>query len=147
MPALGQISVVDDDESVRESLQGLLRSVGFGVSAFDSAESFLESESIPSTECLILDLRMPGMSGIDLQRELTGRDARIPIIFVTAQCDEAIRSQVVAAGALACLCKPFAEQDLLEAVETALGGSSVARNERQSCLKITNHRRFTDDYS
>jgi FixJ family two-component response regulator len=129
MPAIGQISVVDDDESVRESLQGLLNSVGFGVSAFDSAESFLESESMPRTECLILDLRMPGMSGIDLQRELAGRDLRIPIIFVTAHYDETVRSQVMAEGALACLRKPFAEQDLLDAVETALGNETDDSNE------------------
>jgi FixJ family two-component response regulator len=122
MPDIGKISVVDDDESVRESLQGLLKSVGFGVSSFNSAEAFLESESIPSTECLILDLRMPGMSGIDLQRELMGRDLRIPIIFVTAHYDATIRSQVLAEGALACLRKPFAEKELLDAVESALGG-------------------------
>ena len=132
MPDTGQISVVDDDESVRESLQGLLKSVGFGVSAFDSAESFLESESMPGTECLILDLRMPGMSGVDLQRELVERDLRIPIIFVTAHYDEAIRSQVLAEGALACLRKPFDEQDLLDAVETALGGQEESDEGKQT---------------
>jgi FixJ family two-component response regulator len=132
MPDVGKISVVDDDESVRESLQGLLKSVGFGVSAYDSAESFLESGSVPSTECLILDLRMPGMSGIDLQRELAGRDLRIPIIFVTAHYDEMIRSQVLAEGALACLRKPFAEQDLLDAVETALGGPEESEEGKQA---------------
>jgi FixJ family two-component response regulator len=110
------ISVVDDDESVRESLPDLLRELGFAVEAFSSAEQFLASDRLSDTQCLILDVAMPGMSGLDLQRELTRRRQGIPIVFITAQCDEGIRPHVLEAGAVECLFKPFSETALLEAL-------------------------------
>jgi FixJ family two-component response regulator len=110
------ISVVDDDESVRESLPDLLRELGFAVEAFSSAEEFLASDRVSETQCLILDIAMPGMSGLDLQRELTRRREGIPIVFITAQGDDAIRSHVLEKGAVQCLFKPFSETALLEAL-------------------------------
>jgi FixJ family two-component response regulator len=114
------VSIVDDDESVRESLPDLLRELGFAVQAFSSAEAFLESEAIGKTECLILDIAMPGMSGLDLQQELARRRHEIPIVFITAQGDHNLRPRVLARGAVDCLFKPFSETALLEAVNTAL---------------------------
>jgi FixJ family two-component response regulator len=114
------ISVVDDDESIRESLQGLLESVGFAVETFSSARAFLDSEWIASTDCLILDVRMPGMRGPDLQRELARRSCGIPIVFITAHGDEDVRPRVLSEGAIDCLLKPFTEEALLNAIRTAL---------------------------
>jgi FixJ family two-component response regulator len=114
------VSVVDDDESVRESLPDLLRELGFSVRAFSSAEDFLKSDCIDDTKCMILDISMPGMTGPDLQQELKQRGQKTPIVFVTAQRDETIRSQVLRQGATECLFKPFSDTDLLDALNTAL---------------------------
>ena len=114
------ITVVDDDESIRESLPDLLKEFGFGAQTFSSAEEFLASESIAETRCLLLDVAMPGMSGPDLQRELTRREQSIPIVFITAQRDEAVRPRLIAQGAVDCLFKPFEATDLLQALNTAL---------------------------
>jgi FixJ family two-component response regulator len=116
------IAVVDDDESLRESLEGLLKSLGHAVAVFSSAESFLSSEALANTDCLILDVRMPGMSGPGLQRELMSRRLRIPIIFITAHGDEDVVSRVMADGAVDCLLKPFSEESLLNAIRLALSG-------------------------
>jgi FixJ family two-component response regulator len=113
--------VVDDDESVRESLPDLLRELGFSVRAFSSAEEFLTSDCVGQTRCLILDIAMPGMSGPDLQQELRIRRQEMPIIFITGQRDEAIRSRVLEQGAAECLFKPFSDTALLDAVNAALG--------------------------
>jgi len=115
--------VVDDDESVRESLPDLLKEFGFEAQAFSSAEEFLASESISETRCLVLDVAMPGMTGPDLQRELTRRDQSIPIVFITAHRDEAVRPRLIAQGAVDCLFKPFEPADLLQALNTALRAS------------------------
>jgi FixJ family two-component response regulator len=117
-PAL--VTVVDDDESVRESLPDLLREFGFAAEAFSSAEAFLQSDRLDQTQCMILDISMPGMSGPDLQRELIRRQQRIPIVFITASVDPATRRRLLALGAVDCLLKPFDETTLLEAVNTAL---------------------------
>jgi FixJ family two-component response regulator len=114
------VSVVDDDESVRESLPDLLREFGFAVQAFSSAEAFLASEYVGQTRCLLLDIAMPGMSGPDLQRELTRRRHEMPIVFITALGEETVRPYVLAQGAVACLFKPFSETALLEALHAAL---------------------------
>jgi FixJ family two-component response regulator len=114
------VSVVDDDESVRESLPDLLREFGFAVRAFSSAEEFLASDCIEQTSCLILDIAMPGMTGPDLQQELRIRRREIPIIFITAQRDETIRSRVLGQGATECLFKPFSDTALRDAVNAAL---------------------------
>jgi FixJ family two-component response regulator len=114
------VSVVDDDESVRESLPDLLRQFGFAAQAFSSAEAFLASEFVDQTRCLILDIAMPGMSGPDLQRELTRRRQEIPIVFITAHGDETVRPRVLAQGAVECLFKPFSDTALLDALNAAL---------------------------
>jgi FixJ family two-component response regulator len=114
------VSVVDDDESVRESLPDLLREFGFAARAFSSAEEFLASDCVSQTRCLILDIVMPGMSGPDLQGELTHRRQEIPIVFITAHGDETVRPRMLEQGAVECLFKPFSETALLEALHAAL---------------------------
>ena len=115
------VSVVDDSESVRESLPDLLRQVGYDVEAFASAEEFLASGAPSATNCLILDVGLPGMSGPDLQQELRHRGSTIPIVFITALGDDAsLRRRLTANGAAAVLFKPFTDTTLLEAVEAAL---------------------------
>lgn len=114
------VSVVDDDESVRESLPDLLRELGFSAHAFSSAEEFLESDSVTQTHCLILDVAMPGMSGPELQRELSQREHRIPIVFITAERDDGVRPRLIEQGAVECLFKPFSETALLDALNVAL---------------------------
>jgi FixJ family two-component response regulator len=114
------ISVVDDDESVRESLPDLLREFGFLAQAFSSAEEFLASDCIGETRCLILDIAMPGMTGPELQRELMLRRQEIPIVFITAYGDEAVRQRLLKGGAVECLVKPFRESALIEALKAAL---------------------------
>lgn len=115
------VAVVDDDESVRESLPDLLREFGFAAQTFSSAEEFLASERIRETRCLILDIAMPGMTGLDLQRELKVRGYEIPIIFITAQKDEAVRARAFEQGAAEFLLKPFSDTALLEALNKSLG--------------------------
>jgi FixJ family two-component response regulator len=114
------VSVVDDDESVRESLPDMLRQFGFAAAAFSSAEEFLASDVIGRTNCLILDVKMPGMSGPDLQRERTTLGKPIPIVFITASGDKAIRFRLLSGGAVECLFKPFSETALLDALQSAL---------------------------
>ena len=114
------VSVVDDDESVRESLPDLLKELGFETRAFSSAEEFLASDALGATECLIVDVSMPGMTGPDLQLELARLKRRIPIIFITAYVDEAVKKSVIQRGAVDCLFKPFSEATLLEALNRAL---------------------------
>ena len=113
------VSVVDDDESVRESLPDLLRVLGFAVETFSSAEEFLASPCLAQTRCLILDIAMPGMSGRDLQRELTRRQHEIPIVFITAHENEVFRPRLLRQGAVECLPKPFSDAALLSAVNAA----------------------------
>jgi FixJ family two-component response regulator len=115
------VSVVDDDESVRESLPDLLREFGFAVETFASAEEFLDSGRIGETRCLILDIAMPGMSGPDLQRELSVRRQEVPIVFITAHADQSVRPRLLERGAVACLLKPFSDTALREALDAALG--------------------------
>ena len=115
------ISVVDDDLLMQESTTRLLRSFKLNVKALASAEEFLNSDYLAKTACLILDLRLPGMSGLELQRQLISQNRRMPIIFVTAEGDETQQTQALAAGAVAFLYKPFDEHDLLNAINSALG--------------------------
>jgi len=114
------VSLVDDDPSVRESLPHLLRDLGLAVEAFASALEFLASGRVAETRCLILDVAMPGMSGRALQRELYLLGQRIPIIFITAHADQALRLKVLEQGAIECLFKPFTETALREALHAAL---------------------------
>ena len=115
------VSVIDDDLSVRESLPHLLKQFGFAVDTFSSAEEFLLSHSTGQTRCLILDFTLPGMTGLDLQQELRRRQTETPIIFITADRDEALRQRVLAAGAVECLFKPFTDMALLSALNEAIG--------------------------
>lgn len=114
------VCVVDDDESVRESLPDLLKEFGFSARAFSSAQEFLSSEVVENTKCLILDILMPGMSGLDLQRELERRGQDIPTVFMSGQWDEATQAQASKQGAVKFLCKPFSDAALLDAVNAAL---------------------------
>jgi FixJ family two-component response regulator len=116
------LSVVDDDEMLRESLPDLLREFGFAARAFSSGPEFLSSGFVNETRCLILDVAMPGMSGLDLQEELKRRGQTVPIIFITGQKDEDIRKRAFRQGAVKFLYKPFSDSDLLDAVNAALDG-------------------------
>ena len=116
------VAVVDDSESVRESLPDLLQQVGFTVRTFATAEAFLTSDAADATRCLVLDVALPGMSGPDLQHELRRRGKAIPVVFITGHSDKSIQPRLLAAGAVACLFKPFSDTALIEAVESALGG-------------------------
>ncbi len=115
------IVVVDDDKSVRESLPDLLREFGYEAEAFSSADGLLASDRLTQIRCLILDIAMPGMSGLELQNELIRRKHDIPIIFITAHADEATRVHLRERGAVECLLKPFSDTTLLQALKTALG--------------------------
>ena len=119
------IAVVDDDESLRESLPDLLRHLGYASATFSSAEGFLASDILEETSCLLLDVAMPGMSGPDLQQELTRRQDATPIIFITSQGNETLRRRLLARGAVAYLQKPFSETALLGALNTALGTNTL----------------------
>lgn len=117
------VSVVDDDESIRDSLPDLLNAFGFAARGFPSAEAYLSSDCVDKTRCLILDVTMPAMSGLDLQRELTRRRQEIPIIFITAGKDETARARAFAQGAVKFLSKPFSDTALRDALDVALQGS------------------------
>jgi FixJ family two-component response regulator len=120
MAAAPLIAIVDDDDSLRNSLNNLIRSVGFRAEGFSSAEAFLNANQLHDTACLILDVRMPGMNGLDLQRQLVATNCRIPIIFITSHGDGDARARALAAGAVDFLYKPFREEALLKAIDSAL---------------------------
>jgi FixJ family two-component response regulator len=113
------VSVVDDDQSVRESLPDLLKELGYTAQVFSSAEAFLASDFVDQTKCLILDIAMPGISGLDLQRELNAEGKKIPIIFITAHKDEAIHARALEQGAVEVLLKPFSDTALLASLNAA----------------------------
>jgi FixJ family two-component response regulator len=123
MRSMALISIVDDDESIRESTKGLIRSLGYQAATFASAEEFLQSDSVDRTACLITDVQMPGLSGIDLQRGLIAQGVRMPTIFITAFPEEETRARAMKAGALGYLSKPFSEDSLLKCLDTAFGSS------------------------
>jgi FixJ family two-component response regulator len=116
------VAIVDDDELMRGALQGMLKSVGLPSRAFASAEEFLNSGQQQQTACLIADIRMPGMSGLELQAKLNADHYRIPTIFITAHGDTKMRMQALRAGAVEFLAKPFDDEVLLESVRAALEG-------------------------
>jgi FixJ family two-component response regulator len=118
------ISIVDDDESVREATGGFVRSLGYAVAAFASAEEFLSSNSVQATSCLIADVQMPGLSGIDLQHRLVAQGLRLPVIFVTAFPDERTRRRAIDAGAVDYLSKPFSDEQLVSSITIALKGAA-----------------------
>ena len=114
------IAIVDDDQSVREALPDFLAEFGYAVEVFESGEDFLGSDALENTDCLILDLALLGMSGTDIQEELSRRGSRIPIVFITAHGDETVRPQLMDNGAIECLFKPFTDVALLDAINLAL---------------------------
>jgi FixJ family two-component response regulator len=117
------IWIVDDDDALRSSLENLIRSVGWRVQCFSSAEGFLKSNRMHETGCLILDVRMRGMSGLELQRQMVVANSHTPIIFITAYEDDDRRRQALEAGAVAFLHKPFYQEELLNAIDAALKDS------------------------
>jgi FixJ family two-component response regulator len=127
------ISIVDDDESVREAIKGLMRSMGYRAEVFASAEDFLSSSHLNETACLILDVRMAGMSGLELQSQLTASNCRVPTIFISAHSDR--RARALEAGAVAFLMKPFSDDALLNAINLALsihGGDAAGSDPDRS---------------
>jgi FixJ family two-component response regulator len=115
------VCVVDDDESVRESLTGLLRSIGCIARPFASGEEFLAGYDAAAADCAILDVTMPGMSGVDLQEHLLAAGSDLPVLFITARTEPGLHARLLERGAVACLVKPFNEEDLLAAVRAATG--------------------------
>ena len=124
------VFVVDDDPSMREALADLIASVGLSVEAFKSASEFLEHTRPDAPACLVLDVRLPGLGGLDLQRELLRREAQIPIIFITGHGDIPMSVRAMKEGAVEFLPKPFRDQDLLDAIQHAIEIDRVARQER-----------------
>lgn len=124
------VYVVDDDESVREAIQSLIRSVGLHVEAFASAQDFLRSKRPDVPGCLVLDIRLPGFSGLQLQRKLADADFRIPIVFMTGHGDIPMTVKAMKAGAVEFLTKPFRDQDLLDAIQQGIETDRSARRER-----------------
>lgn len=120
MPRVPTIAIVDDDDSLRSSLENLIRSFGFRAQGFPSAEAFLKWRHARDTACLILDVRMPGMNGLDLQRQMTTRSPRVPVIFITSHADDTARAQALEAGAVAFLYKPCRDDHLFDAIGAAL---------------------------
>ena len=118
------ISIVDDDESVREAVKGLIKSLGYNAATFSSAEDFLLSGRLQQTACLILDINMPGMSGLDLHRRLASEGASVPTILITAYPDDRIRNSALNDGVLCYMVKPFDEDDLLSCIDQALSNKA-----------------------
>ena len=120
MPSVPLIVIVDDDDSLRNSLDNLIRSVGFRAQSFSSAEAFLNSNQVHTTACLILDVRLPGMNGLELQHQIVAANWQIPIIFITSHADGDAQARALEAGAVDYLYKPFREEQLLNAIAAAL---------------------------
>jgi FixJ family two-component response regulator len=125
VPKIPKIAIVDDNESVREATKDLIRSLGYRAMTFASAEEYLESGQVDDTACLITDVEMPGLNGIELQSVLAARDHRIPIIFITAYPTERVRQRIERAGACGFFAKPFDEESFIGCLRTALGDSAV----------------------
>jgi FixJ family two-component response regulator len=123
MARIPLIAIVDDDDSLRTSLANLIRSVGFQPQGFASAEAFLGSNVVRDAACLILDVRLAGMNGLDLQRHIVAANWRLPIVFVTSHADDDARARALEAGAVGFLYKPFREEELLSAMEAAFSSS------------------------
>jgi FixJ family two-component response regulator len=130
------IFVVDDDTSMREALRNLFRSVGLDVQTFSSAQEFLSSQSSKAAGCLVLDVRLPGLSGLDLQRELAQANVQIPIVFITAHGDIQMSVRAMKAGAVEFLPKPFRDQDLLDAVQQAIDRDRVLREQQAEMAEL-----------
>ncbi len=132
------VFVIDDDESIREALKSLIRSVGLSVETFASAQGFLESSRPDVPSCLILDVRMPGLSGLDLQRDLAEAHIHVPIIFITGHGDIPMSVRAMKAGAVEFLTKPFRDQDLLDAIQQALERDRQVRSQQAGTAELRN---------
>src|SRR5260370_22171323 len=130
------VFVIDDDPSVRSSLKFLLSTVGLQVESFDSADSFLHKKPADTPSCLVLDVRLPGLSGLDFQRELSARSIRIPIVFLTGHGDIPMTVRAMKAGAVEFLTKPFRDQDLLDAVRIALERDRARREQEKEVADL-----------
>jgi FixJ family two-component response regulator len=130
------VFIVDDDSGVREALNSLIRSVGFRVQTFASAHEFLRGQHADAPGCPVLDVRLPGLSGLDLQHELIQADIHIPIIFITGHGDIPTTVRAMKAGAVEFLTKPFRDQDLLDAIQQALGRDRASRQERAEVAEL-----------
>jgi FixJ family two-component response regulator len=130
------VYVVDDDPGVREALDSLIRSVGFRVQTFASAQDFLQSKPSTAPSCLILDVRLPGLSGLDLQRELRQADIHIPVIFVTGHADIPMSVRAMKAGAVEFLTKPVRDQDLLDAIQQAIERDRASQRGRDEMAHL-----------
>jgi FixJ family two-component response regulator len=130
------IFVVDDDKSVRDSLRRLLTSVGLSVEVFPTAQAFLSRPRPDTPGCVVLDVRLPGLSGLDLQRELAGTDAPLPIVFLTGHGDIPMSVRAMKAGAVEFLTKPFREQELLKAIRQAVERDRAGRQDRQQLAEL-----------
>jgi FixJ family two-component response regulator len=130
------VFVVDDDPSVREAIKSLIRSVGLRVETFETAQQFLQSKRPEVPGCVVLDVRLPGLSGLDLQRELARHDIKLPIIFITGYGDIPMSVSAMKAGALEFLTKPFRDQDLLDAIQKALERDRTARQQRMETAAL-----------
>jgi len=136
MTSASVVFVVDDDPSVQASLKFLVSTVGLQVESFDSAEAFLNKEPPDGPSCLVLDVRLRGMSGLDLQRELAARDLRIPIVFITGHGDIPMSVRAMKAGAVEFLSKPFRDQDLLDAIRAALERDRARRDQEKEVTEL-----------
>ena len=123
-----RVFVVDDDPSMRNALNNLLRSAGFEPQLFTSAEEFLDTDRLDSPSCLILDIQLPGLSGLELQRELSVANVSLPIIFISGYVDDTTRVRAMEAGAIACFSKPFCDRDLLHAIHLSFNASAATSN-------------------
>jgi FixJ family two-component response regulator len=130
------VFVVDDDSSVREAIKSLIRSVGLGVETFGTAQEFLSSKRPDAPGCVVLDVRLPGISGLDLQRELAAHGINLPVIFITGHGDIPMSVRAMKAGALEFLTKPFRDQDLLDAIQQALDRDRSARQQRTETAEL-----------
>ena len=130
------VYVVDDDSSVREAIKSLIRSVGLRVETFETAQEFLRSKRPDAPGCVVLDVRLPGLSGLDLQRELAAHGINLPVIFITGHGDIPMSVRAMKAGALEFLTKPFRDQDLLDAIQQALERDRSARQQRSETTEL-----------
>ena len=130
------VFVVDDDSSVREAIQSLIKSVGLRVETFETAQQFLGSKRPEAPGCVVLDVRLPGLSGLDLQRQLAANEIKLPIIFITGYGDIPMSVSAMKAGALEFLTKPFRDQDLLDAIQKALERDRTARRQRMETAEL-----------
>jgi FixJ family two-component response regulator len=133
------VFVVDDDSSVREAIESLIQSVGLRVETFETAQEFLRSKRPDVPGCVVLDVRLPGLSGLDLQRELAAHGIKLPVIFITGHGDIPMSVRAMKAGALEFLTKPFRDQDLLDAIQQALERDRTARQHQMETTELREH--------